>query len=120
MDGTLDGTALDGFDEGPALGNTVGAVDGFVLGLMDGTLDGTALDGFDEGPTLGNNTVRAVDGVALGSMDGTLDGTALDGFDEGPTLGNSEGAVDAGVISEGRTLGSCVCTAEGTALGNEL
>jgi len=64
MDGTLDGTALDGFDEGPALGNSVGAVDGVILGSMDGTLDGTALDGFDEGPALGNP-----EGTTVGSLE---------------------------------------------------
>ena len=35
MDGTIDGTILDGFDEGLSLGNTVGAVI-VKLGLKDG------------------------------------------------------------------------------------
>ena len=35
MDGIMDGIRLDGFDEGPALGITIGAYDGASLGLID-------------------------------------------------------------------------------------
>ena len=45
----MDGIILDGFNEGPALGNTVGAYDGASLGFIDGTVVGTQLDGIDEG-----------------------------------------------------------------------
>ena len=43
MDGTIDGTILDDFDEGPALGHTVGALDGASVGSMDGKFDGPIL-----------------------------------------------------------------------------
>jgi len=89
MDGTIDGTILDGFDEGLALGNTEGALDGVALDSMDGTIDGTILDGFDEELAL-DNTVGSVDGVSVGSMDGKFDGPIL-AINVGIELGDLEG-----------------------------
>ena len=58
MDGTIDGTILDGFDEELALDNTVGSVDGVSVGSMDGKFDG---------PILAINV-----GIELGDREGEL------------------------------------------------
>ena len=67
----MDGNILDGFNEGPALGNTVEAYDGTSLGFIDGTVAGTLLDGIVEGQLLGN-TVGTHDETKLGVKDGTM------------------------------------------------
>jgi len=45
MDGTVDGTTLDGFDEGLALGSDKGAYDGDALGsIMDQSMELHSMD----------------------------------------------------------------------------
>ena len=60
MDGAIDGTILDGFDEGLTFGNTVRSVDGISVGSMDGKFDG---------PILAINV-----GIELGDREGELVG----------------------------------------------
>lgn len=95
--GLVDGTADDGFVDGPELGLT----EGLVVGLAEGRTEGT--EGTKEGVALGSP-----EGGSLGRVDGSDVGLAL--------LGDVVGDALDGMALEGSALGVDGWTEDGRAV----